>query len=74
MVSVPRFHHQYLPDVLQFEPGGLADEERRALEARGHALREVSRRYGNMNVVTWEYADGKVVAATDPRNETLVDF
>ena len=36
-------------------------------------LREGSRRYGNMNVVTWVYGLPPV-AATDPRNETLVDF
>lgn len=74
MVAAPRFHHQYLPDQLQFEPGGLSEAERAGLAALGHSLREVSRRYGNLNAVTWEAADGRVVAATDPRNETLVDF
>jgi gamma-glutamyltranspeptidase/glutathione hydrolase len=74
MVEALRFHHQYLPDQLQFEPGGLSAAEQDALKALGHGLREGSRRYGNMNAVTWEYRDGKVVAATDPRNETLVDF
>jgi gamma-glutamyltranspeptidase/glutathione hydrolase len=74
MVRVPRFHHQYLPDVVQYEPGGLSEDERKGLEARGHTLREVSRRYGNMNVVVWERATNRATAATDPRNETLVDF
>jgi len=73
MVRVPRFHHQYLPDQIEHEPGGLDPATRQALEARGHQLREVSRRYGNMNVVTWE-PGAPPLAATDPRNETLVDF
>jgi gamma-glutamyltranspeptidase/glutathione hydrolase len=73
MVSVPRFHHQFLPDQLQYEPGGLTPQMIEALKARGHPMREGSRRYGNMNVVTWTYGQAPV-AATDPRNETLVDF
>lgn len=73
MVRVPRFHHQFLPDQLQYEPGGLDAAVIEALRARGHEMREGSRRYGNMNAVTWEYGQAPV-AATDPRNETLVDF
>ncbi len=38
-VSTPRLHHQWRPDALQVEPGGLEAETARALEARGHALR-----------------------------------
>ena len=35
----------------------------------GHQLKEGSRRWGNMQVVTWDYASGKVEAASDPRGE-----
>lgn len=73
MVRVPRFHHQFLPDQLQHEPGGLEPAAIDALKARGHTLREGSRRYGNMNAVTWDFGKAPL-AATDPRNETLVDF
>ncbi len=73
MVRVPRFHHQFLPDELQYEPGGLEPVTIEALRARGHKMREGSRRYGNMNAVTWTYGAAPL-AATDPRNETLVDF
>ncbi len=73
MVRVPRFHHQFLPDELQYEPGGLEPVTIEALRARGHKMREGSRRYGNMNAVTWTYGQPPL-AATDPRNETLVDF
>jgi len=73
MVRVARFHHQFLPDELQYEPGGLEPATVKALEARGHKTREGSRRYGNMNAVTWVFGAAPL-AATDPRNETLVDF
>jgi gamma-glutamyltranspeptidase / glutathione hydrolase len=69
MVSLPRYHHQYLPDHVLHEPGAFSAEEAAALEARGHELRESSRLYGNMTVVTWDYEDDRVEAATDPRGE-----
>jgi gamma-glutamyltranspeptidase/glutathione hydrolase len=67
IVAAPRFHHQFSPDVLQFESDALSPEDRKALEARGHTLREGTRRWGNMQVVTWDFRSGKVEAASDPR-------
>ena len=37
------------------------------LERRGHDIAVTPRRFGNMNVVTWDRATGQVEAATDPR-------
>lgn len=67
IVSRPRYHHQYLPDVVVHEPGAFTDEERAKLQAMGHTFREVANRYGNMQLVIWNYATGDVVAASDPR-------
>jgi gamma-glutamyltranspeptidase/glutathione hydrolase len=67
IVAAPRFHHQYSPDVLQFETDALSAEDRKALEARGHTLREGTRKWGNLQVVIWDYKTGKVEAASDPR-------
>jgi gamma-glutamyltranspeptidase/glutathione hydrolase len=67
VVSAPRFHHQFSPDVLQFESDALNADERKALEDRGHKLREGTRRWGNMQVVIWNYKTGAVEAASDPR-------
>jgi gamma-glutamyltranspeptidase/glutathione hydrolase len=67
VVSAPRIHHQFSPDVLQFESDALSAEERKALEARGHTLREGTRRWGNMQVVVWDFQSRKVEAASDPR-------
>jgi gamma-glutamyltranspeptidase/glutathione hydrolase len=67
IVSAPRIHHQYQPDVVFAEPKGLTEDERRALEGRGHKIRDWPPTIGNMQIITWEYESGKVVAASDPR-------
>ena len=67
IVAAPRFHHQFSPDELRFETDALTAEERKALEDRGHKLREGTRKWGNVQVVTWDFKTGKVEAASDPR-------
>ena len=67
MVELKRFHHQYLPDEVAYEEGALTDDEKAGLEQLGHKLNTSRRVYGNMNVVTWDFATGKVEAAADPR-------
>ncbi|MEA3151766.1 MAG: gamma-glutamyltranspeptidase / glutathione hydrolase [Gammaproteobacteria bacterium] len=69
IVGDPRYHHQYLPDVVEYEKGALSPGEIARLQAEGYALREGRRRWGNMQVITWDYATGKVEAASDPRGE-----
>ena len=68
-VSLPRYHHQYLPDEVQYELNSLNLNERLALKKKGHMLREKSRRYGNMHAILWDRKQGKVHAASDPRGE-----
>jgi len=68
IVSAPRVHHQYYPDVITYEPDALTPDQVKALAARGHKLRE-GRQWGNLQVVTWEYATGEVQAASDPRGD-----
>ncbi|APR85910.1 Gamma-glutamyltranspeptidase [Minicystis rosea] len=38
--NAPRFHEQGLPDVVMFEKGGIADTERKALEAMGYTFKD----------------------------------
>ncbi len=66
-VSLPRFHHQYLPDVVQFGPDALTDAEQKALKKRGHTLQEMGWDYGNMQLVQWDQSKNEVSAAADPR-------
>jgi gamma-glutamyltranspeptidase / glutathione hydrolase len=68
-VSRPRYHHQYLPDVVEVEPAFIGSEEARLLEVRGHTLKSTGRAYGDMHAVLWEKGKGEVSAASDPRGE-----
>ncbi|MFQ6021753.1 MAG: gamma-glutamyltransferase [Acidiferrobacterales bacterium] len=68
-VALPRFHHQYLPDVVVYEPGAFSQAEIDALHARGHELRRRARPYGNMQVVAWYKRSNRLEAAADPRGE-----
>ena len=43
-VDAPRFHHQWLPDVIRYERYGLASDVRALLEGRGHRSRTCARR------------------------------
>ncbi len=69
IVSLPRYHHQYLPDLVVHEENAFSAEEVRRLEAMGHKLQKFDRLFGNMQAVTWDYDSGEVEAASDPRNE-----
>lgn len=68
VVARPRFHHQYLPDVIQIERGALAPAVRRKLEAIGHRLRAFDP-WGNMQLVVQSRRSGEMRAASDPRGE-----
>ena len=67
IVGAPRYHHQYRPDSVYAEPAALTSDERAGLERRGHSIRPWPATIGNMHVVTWDVATGKVNAASDPR-------
>jgi gamma-glutamyltranspeptidase/glutathione hydrolase len=67
MVSLRRFYHQFLLEPVTYKEGALTAEEIWLLEVRGHKLDLNQRSFGNMNVVTWDYATGKVKAAMNPR-------
>jgi gamma-glutamyltranspeptidase / glutathione hydrolase len=69
IVKYPHYHHQYEPDEVDYEPGALTEAEIATLKSMGHTLKLGTRQWGNMQVVTWDYATGKVEAASDPRGE-----
>ncbi len=37
-VDAPRWHHQWMPDVVSLEPGALSEDQRAKLTAMGHTL------------------------------------
>lgn len=65
--AVPRYHHQYLPDVIEHEPQTFSAAQIAELQARGYRLKNVEREYGNQQVLRWNKATGEVEAASDPR-------
>jgi gamma-glutamyltranspeptidase/glutathione hydrolase len=70
-VALPRYHHQYIPDVVQYEDGAFDAIDRDTLEELGYHFKNVGRRYGNMQVVLLNRRTGKLQAASDPRGEGL---
>ena len=68
-VELPRYHHQYLPDEIQYEPDAFTDQEKEGLQQMGHHLKEMSRRYGNMQAILLDRKTGETKAASDPRGE-----
>jgi gamma-glutamyltranspeptidase/glutathione hydrolase len=66
-VAAPRWHHQFLPDEILFEPGAFSDAEQAALRAKGHRLRPAASTYGNMQLIHWDRAGQRVRAVSDPR-------
>lgn len=67
MVALPRFHHQFLPDQIQFEMNALDAITQTSLASMGHTLKERQNSYGNMHTIIWDKQIGCVTAASDPR-------
>lgn len=65
--SVGRYHHQFLPDLIEHEPDTFNAEQIAGLQALGHQLKSTGRAYGNQQVLFWEKTGNKVQAASDPR-------
>lgn len=71
IVARRRFHHQYLPDEIQFEKNALSESEIIGLQNKGHKLNEKSRQYGNMQAIIWDRRRQTIEAAADSRGHGL---
>jgi gamma-glutamyltranspeptidase/glutathione hydrolase len=67
IVTAPRYHHQCWPDVVEIEPDSFSEAWRASLETKGHLLKPVNRKWGNMQAVFKSNVDGAAQAASDPR-------
>lgn len=65
-VDFPRFHHQWMPDLLYLEPFGFPTETREALQAMGHRI-SFGRRLGHVEAI--EVRDDLLMGAADSRSE-----
>ncbi|HEY4731880.1 MAG TPA: gamma-glutamyltransferase [Gammaproteobacteria bacterium] len=70
-VSVKRYHHQFMPDAVSYEPNAFSEDEVSRLVALGHILKQRDAPYGNMQAVLWDRKLNKVLAASDPRGNGL---
>ena len=67
IAATRRIHHQWLPDVLNFEPDALTADEQAALAGLGHVLKAAKEPYGNLQVIVREAASGATTVGPDPR-------
>ncbi|MEO8037911.1 MAG: gamma-glutamyltransferase [Betaproteobacteria bacterium] len=74
VVGAPRYHHQYLPDRIEYEPGQFSTGWIDALKAMGHVLQEGKRRWGNMQAVFIDAQSHEASAESDPRGKSGVLF
>lgn len=68
-VSLPRFHHQFLPDTIEYEANAFSSTELLALQSKGHQSKMVSSSYGDMQAVLFDKNQHQLFAASDPRGE-----
>jgi len=66
-VSLPRFHHQYVPDKISAESAAFTPEQLEGLKAMGHEVEVRDRPWGNMHGAMWNLETGEVTAGSDPR-------
>jgi gamma-glutamyltranspeptidase/glutathione hydrolase len=68
-VKLPRFHHQFMPDLIEYESGALSDYEIASLKAMGHQLKQTPYPYGDMQAVLFNKKTKTLLAASDNRGE-----
>jgi gamma-glutamyltranspeptidase/glutathione hydrolase len=67
IVATPRFHHQYLPDYVQYEELALNQDDELNLQWKGHKLKKQNSDYGNMQLIIWNQKTNEMDVASDLR-------
>ncbi|WP_291121086.1 gamma-glutamyltransferase [Empedobacter sp. UBA7248] len=66
-VAAPRFHHQWLPDQIDYEPNAISENVRESLKHKGYILKE-RKPYGRVEGILVN-TDGTYQAGADPRGD-----
>jgi gamma-glutamyltranspeptidase/glutathione hydrolase len=66
-VDAPRFHHQYMPDVLYLEPG-FSEQTRSALTVMGYSLAVRDRHWSNGECIAIDPKTGELEGGQDHRS------
>jgi gamma-glutamyltranspeptidase/glutathione hydrolase len=67
-VNAPRFHHQWLPNVISVEKDGLPSATVSALQALGHVVR-LGGTQGTAHSIMIDAKTGRRIGAADPRDK-----
>lgn len=77
-VTAPRFHHQYLPDIIEYEHDALDESTKKSLIKMGYRLKELTEDYGGksfiygeMQACEWNKKENALFATSDPRRAGL---
>ncbi len=78
VAGLPRYHHQWVPDVIEAESGAFTPQVAGRLREMGHALklpgdeaaggRGSSHVWGNLQTVEWNLRSNTLNGGSDPRN------
>jgi gamma-glutamyltranspeptidase / glutathione hydrolase len=66
-IDAPRFHHQWLPDRIDYEKYGLSPDTVKELQRRGHTLREGRGSQGVAQVIVYNAKEDMLEGGTDRR-------
>jgi gamma-glutamyltranspeptidase/glutathione hydrolase len=67
-IDAPRFHHQWLPDKIQYEEWGLSPDTVAVLRARGHTLEQIKHGQGVAQGIAFNVKEDLLEGASDRRS------